>query len=82
MLNGKENALLDADSSKYDQVAPNFSTYSTMFVCLQMGWAALHVAAHKGFDPIVRELLARGARPNLQDKVGGWHRDSCMHTLN
>ncbi|MEW5312959.1 MAG: hypothetical protein WDW38_004556 [Sanguina aurantia] len=35
-----------------------------------MGWSALHIAAHKGFDPIVRELLTRGARPNLQDKMG------------
>lgn len=38
-------------------------------LALQMGWSALHIAAHKGFDPIVRELLTRGARPNLQDKV-------------
>lgn len=66
----QDNDLLDADSA-----------CSTTFVCLQMGWAALHVAAHKGFDPIVRELLARGARPNLQDKVGGWHRGVWMHTL-
>ncbi|KXZ51279.1 hypothetical protein GPECTOR_13g766 [Gonium pectorale] len=34
------------------------------------GWTALHVAAARGSDPIVRELLARGARHDILDKDG------------
>lgn len=33
------------------------------------GWTALHISASKGYEVIVRELLARGAAPNLVDKV-------------
>ncbi|GLC46283.1 hypothetical protein PLESTM_001853700 [Pleodorina starrii] len=34
------------------------------------GWTPLHVAAVKGFDPGVRELLARGGKPDTPDKEG------------
>jgi hypothetical protein len=33
------------------------------------GWTALHIASAKGYEVIVRELLARGSAPNLVDKV-------------
>ncbi|KAG2438743.1 hypothetical protein HXX76_005288 [Chlamydomonas incerta] len=36
----------------------------------EMGWTPLHIAAFKGSDPIVRELLARGARHDITDKEG------------
>lgn len=38
-------------------------------VCLQNGWTGLHIASAKGYDYIVRELLARGANPHVADKV-------------
>eukprot|EP00798_Chlamydomonas_sp_ICE-L_P024111 gene24111-9686_t len=34
------------------------------------GWTALHIAATKGCEAIVRELLRRGARTYLQDNTG------------
>lgn len=34
-----------------------------------MDWTPLHIAAFKGSDPIVRELMARGARHDITDKV-------------
>lgn len=37
--------------------------------CTQNGWTPLHISAAKGYDVIARELLARGAAPNLVDKV-------------
>lgn len=37
--------------------------------CCRNGWTALHISASKGYEVIVRELLARGAAPNLVDKV-------------
>lgn len=37
-------------------------------MALQMGWSALHIAAHKGFDPIVRELLTRGQGPTCRTR--------------
>ncbi|GIL56808.1 hypothetical protein Vafri_12109 [Volvox africanus] len=36
----------------------------------QMGWTPLHVAADKGFEAGVRELLLRDCKPDLQDKEG------------
>ncbi|EFJ40904.1 hypothetical protein VOLCADRAFT_99250 [Volvox carteri f. nagariensis] len=36
----------------------------------QEGQTALHLAAAKGFDVVVRELLARRAKTTLQDKAG------------
>jgi hypothetical protein len=58
--------------------------------CLQHtdsnGWTALHISASKGYEVIVRELLARGAAPNLLDKVrtlSAGHAPPprhCMHT--
>jgi hypothetical protein len=36
---------------------------------LQHGWTPLHIASIRGYDVIVRELLARCAAPNLVDKV-------------
>jgi ankyrin repeat protein len=36
---------------------------------LQHGWTALHIAAARGFDVIVRELLAHGADFTIVDKV-------------
>ena len=32
------------------------------------GQTALHIAAQRGADPLVKELIAGGARLNLQDK--------------
>ena len=34
------------------------------------GWTALHIAAAKGFDILLRELAARGADLNAADKEG------------
>ncbi|KIZ01856.1 hypothetical protein MNEG_6109 [Monoraphidium neglectum] len=34
------------------------------------GWTALHITAAKGYDAMTRELLARGADPNIADKEG------------
>jgi hypothetical protein len=37
---------------------------------LLQGWTALHITAAKGYDAMTRELLARGADPNIADKEG------------
>ncbi|KAF8978338.1 hypothetical protein BGZ46_006574 [Entomortierella lignicola] len=34
------------------------------------GWTALHWATHRGHEPIVRALLMRGARKDIQNKKG------------
>ncbi|GLI66119.1 hypothetical protein VaNZ11_009830 [Volvox africanus] len=36
----------------------------------KMGWTPLHVAADKGFEAGIRELLLRDCKPDLQDKEG------------
>lgn len=36
----------------------------------EQGFTALHVAAKQGADVVIRELLRRGAKPNLEDKEG------------
>lgn len=41
-----------------------------LIACFQNGYSALHIASSKGYDVIVRELLARGGAPNLSDKDG------------
>jgi hypothetical protein len=52
---------LDSDSTN--------SMYWHIHACCRNGWTALHISASKGYEVIVRELLARGAAPNLVDKV-------------
>ena len=49
---------------------------------LQNGRSALHLAAQSGHSDVVEYLLARGADPNLQDKVieeGAFLSPSCVH---
>lgn len=48
----------------------------------QNGYTALHIAASKGFDALVRELLARNAAPNIKAKVNtaagsSWYLSAC-----
>lgn len=45
----------------------------------ERGYTALHIAAQLGFDAIVRELLIRGANPNILDKVRAM---LCLHAFD
>lgn len=42
-------------------------------MCIQEGMGALHLAAAKGHDEIVQELLDAGVAPDMQDKVMELH---------
>ena len=43
----------------------------------EQGIGALHLAASKGFDDILLELLGASAAPDMQDKVCQTQHNSC-----
>ena len=46
-----------------------YSFFFTTFFLLKGGWTALHFAASKGFEQVVRVLLEHGSNVDLQDQV-------------
>eukprot|EP00798_Chlamydomonas_sp_ICE-L_P022367 gene22367-29469_t len=72
---GNNSSLLhkDAMEANYSQLCHHLQSLSGKIDQQEdkYGWTALHIAAKKGFGPIVRELLAREARADLPDNNGG-----------
>lgn len=62
----------------FTHLLPPCQTKSRFFHTLKHKWTALIRAADNGHLGIVRELLARDADPNIQNKV----RDGCMRVCN
>ena len=46
-----------------------FVCFLSLFLFLQNGWTALHFAARKGFEDIVKILVEHGSNIQLEDQV-------------
>jgi len=78
---GKKTLFLGCKCCKYFYAWVNFFCLErtqvkmsiSFHMCIQEGMGALHLAAAKGHDEIVQELLDAGVAPDMQDKVMELH---------
>lgn len=76
--NALHHAVFYGNEATYKALLPYFGNHSITMLD-ERGWTLLHIAASAGHDAIVRDLLSRGADPDVLSKPFMSHMPESLH---